>query len=75
CSLTQYLLPSGPLQFTYSIIDLNFRIIKVAENGTIMGSIAGAKGESPIHRVWGIFLTLGNIAFAYAYSTILIEIQ
>ncbi|XLU69074.1 hypothetical protein S245_028127 [Arachis hypogaea] len=63
------------MSFTYSIIGLILGIIKMAGNGTIMGSITGAKGESPMDRVRGIFLALGNIAFAYAFSTILIEIQ
>ncbi|XP_057730802.1 amino acid permease 4-like [Arachis stenosperma] len=63
------------MSFTYSIIGLILGIIKMAENGTVMGNIAGAKGELPIDKVWGIFLALGNIAFAYSYSFILIEIQ
>ncbi|XLT07054.1 hypothetical protein HN51_045803, partial [Arachis hypogaea] len=66
---------AAAMSFTYSIIGLILGIIKMAENGTVMGTLAGAKGELPIDNVWGIFLALGNIAFAYSYSFILIEIQ
>lgn len=30
---------------------------------------------STTDKVWGIFQALGNIAFAYSYAQILIEIQ
>lgn len=31
--------------------------------------------ETEAQKVWNIFIALGNIAFAYSYSAILIEIQ
>ncbi|PNY04517.1 amino acid permease [Trifolium pratense] len=49
----------------------------IAENGTFKGTIAGGStsNESTIDRVWGIFQGLGDIAFAYSFAQILIEIQ
>ncbi|XLU68985.1 hypothetical protein S245_028038 [Arachis hypogaea] len=63
------------MSFTYSLIGLALGIAQISENGTFKGTIAGAEAETQAKKVWAIFQALGNIAFAYSYSNILIEIQ
>ncbi|KAK2445088.1 amino acid permease [Trifolium repens] len=65
------------MSFAYSIIGVFLAISLVAKNGTFKGTITGGSSgtESTINKVWGIFQALGDIAFAYSYSQILIEIQ
>ncbi|KAK7316929.1 hypothetical protein RJT34_00751 [Clitoria ternatea] len=65
------------MSFTYSLIGLALGIAKVAENGKVHGSLTGLslRTVTKTEKIWGIFQGLGNIAFAYSYSQILIEIQ
>jgi hypothetical protein len=44
-------------------------------NGTIKGSITGVPMRSPVQKVWRVSQAIGDIAFAYPYSLILLEIQ
>ncbi|KAG2330219.1 hypothetical protein Bca52824_001399 [Brassica carinata] len=58
-------------------------ISKVVENkeikgtltGVTIGTVTSSGTVTPTQKVWRTFQSLGNIAFAYAYSMILIEIQ
>lgn len=65
------------MSFTYSSIGLGLGVAKVAENGGFKGSLTGIRiGEvTEMEKIWRTFQGLGNIAFAYSYSVILIEIQ
>ncbi|CAM0883905.1 unnamed protein product [Alopecurus aequalis] len=68
------------MSFTYSFIALFLSAAKFAANhrayGTILGSkIGGVGGVSAPTRTWNFLQALGNIAFAYTYSMLLIEIQ
>ncbi|KAL8141233.1 hypothetical protein V2J09_007254 [Rumex salicifolius] len=65
------------MSFTYSTIGLGLGIAKVAENGKFGGSLTGVKiGDvTEAEKIWRTFQALGDIAFAYSYSMILIEIQ
>ncbi|KAJ9146260.1 hypothetical protein P3X46_028547 [Hevea brasiliensis] len=65
------------MSFTYSTIGLGLGIAKVAENGKFMGSLTGISIDtvSQTQKIWRSFQALGDIAFAYSYSFILIEIQ
>ncbi|KAM0971501.1 hypothetical protein ACFX13_019697 [Malus domestica] len=65
------------MSFTYSGIGLALGIAKVAENEKINGSRTGISLGivTPAQKMWRAFQALGNIAFAYSYSIILIEIQ
>ncbi|XP_071721900.1 amino acid permease 3-like [Rutidosis leptorrhynchoides] len=65
------------MSFTYSTIGLGLGIAKVAENGKFMGSLTGISvgTVSETEKIWRSFQALGDIAFAYSYSLILIEIQ
>ncbi|CAM0907162.1 unnamed protein product [Alopecurus aequalis] len=71
------------MSFTYSIIGLSLGIAQVAQNKAIQGSIMGisvgavtkAGTVTPMQKIWRNLQALGDIAFAYSYSIILIEIQ
>ncbi|GLT70943.1 hypothetical protein SLA2020_429900 [Shorea laevis] len=65
------------MSFTYSIIGLGLGIARVAETGKIMGSLTGLSigTVTQTQKIWRSFQALGDIAFAYPYSLILIEIQ
>ncbi|KAF6137620.1 hypothetical protein GIB67_036203 [Kingdonia uniflora] len=65
------------MSFTYSSIGLGLGIAKVAENGKFLGSLTGISvgAVTETQKVWRSFQALGDIAFAYSYSLILIEIQ
>ncbi|KAE8704391.1 Amino acid permease 5 [Hibiscus syriacus] len=65
------------ISFTYSTIGLGLGIAQVAANGNIRGSLTGITvgTVTQTQKIWLSFQALGNIAFAYSYSLILIEIQ
>ncbi|XP_010537371.1 PREDICTED: amino acid permease 3 [Tarenaya hassleriana] len=65
------------MSFTYSSVGLALGIAKVAENGKWRGSLTGISvgRVTETQKVWRSFQALGDIAFAYSYSIILIEIQ
>ncbi|KAL6658525.1 hypothetical protein ACP70R_004111 [Stipagrostis hirtigluma subsp. patula] len=66
------------MSFTYSIIGLALGIAQTVANGRIKGSLTGLSvgaGVTPVQKVWRSLQGFGNIAFAYSYSVILIEIQ
>lgn len=65
------------MSFGYSTIGLGLGISKVVENKEIKGTLTGVSigTVTPAQKVWRTFQSLGNIAFAYSYSMILIEIQ
>ncbi|VAH82509.1 amino acid permease 1-like [Triticum dicoccoides] len=68
------------MSFTYSFVALFLSAAKFASNhkasGTIFGShIGGPGGVSAATRTWSFLQALGNIAFAYTYAMLLIEIQ
>ncbi|KAF3976211.1 hypothetical protein CMV_000570 [Castanea mollissima] len=66
------------MSFTYSSIGLALGIAKVAARGTLRGSFTGITIGTDVtqtQKLWRSFQALGNIAFAYSFSVILIEIQ
>ncbi|KAF5946984.1 hypothetical protein HYC85_017212 [Camellia sinensis] len=71
------------MSFTYSSVGLALGIAKVAENGSINGSMTGisigtatkAGTVTSTQKIWRSMQALGAIAFAYSYSIILLEIQ
>ncbi|KAJ0733997.1 putative amino acid transporter, transmembrane domain-containing protein [Helianthus annuus] len=63
------------MSFAYSIIGLGLGFASVVANGEIMGSIEGVPAATATDKVWLVFQGLGDIAFAYPYSIILLEIQ
>ncbi|KAI3946369.1 hypothetical protein MKW98_010493 [Papaver atlanticum] len=65
------------MSFTYSGIGMGLGIAKVAENGKFKGSLTGISigAVSQAQKIWRRSQAFGNIAFAYSYSMLLIEIQ
>lgn len=47
----------------------------ITANGVVKGTIVGVTTATPAQKVWLIAQAIGDIAFAYPYSFILIEIQ
>ncbi|KAI3890465.1 hypothetical protein MKX03_025007 [Papaver bracteatum] len=67
------------MSFAYSSIGISLSIAKVAEphhhaRTTLTGVTVGVD-VSGAEKVWRTFQALGNIAFAYAFSNVLVEIQ
>ncbi|XP_057948174.1 probable amino acid permease 7 [Malania oleifera] len=63
------------MSFSYSFIGLALALAKVIENGRIKGSIGGVAATTAVQKLWLIFQALGDLAFAYPFSIILLEIQ
>lgn len=63
------------MSFCYSFIGLGLGFSKVIDNRSIKGSIVGVPTRSAAQKIWLVFQGLGDIAFAYPYSIILLEIQ
>ncbi|CAJ1937765.1 unnamed protein product [Sphenostylis stenocarpa] len=65
------------MSFTYSTIGLSLGIAKVAETGTFKGNLTGISiGPVPqSQKIWRTAQAFGDIAFAYSYAVVLIEIQ
>ncbi|CAA0830989.1 Amino acid permease 6 [Striga hermonthica] len=77
--LTWLSLLAAVMSFAYSSIGLALSIAKIAEDGghvesTLTGIPIGAN-MSGMDKMWNTFNALGNIAFAYTFSPVLIEIQ
>ncbi|XP_059662329.1 probable amino acid permease 7 [Cornus florida] len=63
------------MSFSYASIGMALGFAKVIENGEIKGSIRGVPAENLAQKLWLAFQGLGDVAFAYPYSIILLEIQ
>ncbi|XP_044490845.1 amino acid permease 3-like [Mangifera indica] len=65
------------MSFAYSTIGLGLGIAKIAKTGTFRGSLTGISigTVTKTQKIWTGFQALGDIAFAYSYSIILVEIQ
>ncbi|KAF8031770.1 hypothetical protein BT93_D0859 [Corymbia citriodora subsp. variegata] len=63
------------MSFCYSFIGFGLGVAKVAENWKILGSIRGVTAANPAKKTWFAFQAMGDIAFAYPYSLVLLEIQ
>ncbi|KAJ6797289.1 putative amino acid permease 6 [Iris pallida] len=61
--------------FGYSFIGLGLCVAKWVSHGEVKGTLSGSSGASPDDRAWNALLALGNIAFAYTFADVLIEIQ
>nr|CAD1818165.1 unnamed protein product [Ananas comosus var. bracteatus] len=65
--------------FAYSVIGLYLCTLEFFSHPKFRGSLYGVKvasrSISPTTKIWHFFQALGNIAFAYSYAMLLIEIQ
>ncbi|KAI5394154.1 amino acid permease 6 [Lathyrus oleraceus] len=66
------------MSFAYSSIGLGLSIAKVAGGGHVRTTLTGVEigvDVTATEKVWRMFQAIGDIAFAYAFSNVLIEIQ
>ncbi|KAL0301028.1 UNVERIFIED_CONTAM: putative amino acid permease 7 [Sesamum radiatum] len=63
------------MSFSYAIIGFGLGFATVVENRKIKGSIGGIQTHTPAQKVWLVFQALGDIAFSYPYTQIVLEIQ
>ncbi|CAI9787824.1 unnamed protein product [Fraxinus pennsylvanica] len=63
------------MSFTYATIGSALGLAKVIENGEIKGSIGGVSTSNPAKKVWAVSQALGDMAFAFPFSVIFLEIQ
>ncbi|KAI3466376.1 hypothetical protein Pfo_023039 [Paulownia fortunei] len=63
------------MSFTYSSIGSALGLAKVIENGEIKGSIRGVPTSTAAKKIWSISQALGDIAFAFPFSVIFLEIM
>ncbi|KAK7289651.1 hypothetical protein RIF29_03451 [Crotalaria pallida] len=63
------------MSFTYSFIGLGLGVATVIENGRVKGSMTGKPASNVTGKLWLVFQALGDIAFGYPYSFLLLEIQ
>lgn len=77
--ITWLSLVAAAMSFIYSFIGLYLCIDTLVSQKELRGSLSGAMTRmmniSLPNRVWNVFQALGNIAFAYSYSMVQIEIQ
>ncbi|KAJ3678048.1 hypothetical protein LUZ60_001851 [Juncus effusus] len=63
------------MSFAYSFIGLGLSIAKWVSNGYTRGRLTGVTHLSSAKKTWNVLQALGNIAFAYTFAEVLIEIQ
>ncbi|KAI3717942.1 hypothetical protein L1987_69885 [Smallanthus sonchifolius] len=63
------------MSFTYSSIGIGLGLAQVIEQGEIKGSINGITTTNPTQKVWLVAQAIGDIAFSFTFSLILLEIQ
>lgn len=66
------------MSFSYSLIGIGLSIAKIAGDGVGKTSITGVpvgKDFSGMDKMWKTFSALGDVAFAYSFCFVLIEIQ
>ncbi|KAK4491812.1 hypothetical protein RD792_002588 [Penstemon davidsonii] len=63
------------MSFTYSSTGLGLGAAQVIGNGAIKGSPSGVSTSTGVQKVWLVSQAIGDIAFAYPYSMIVLNIQ
>ncbi|KAF3321701.1 amino acid permease 6-like protein [Carex littledalei] len=61
--------------FGYSFISLGLCAGKLASHGEFRGTLTGTSSAKPGDKAFNVLLALGNMAFAYTFADVLIEIQ
>ncbi|KAH6795570.1 hypothetical protein C2S51_036556 [Perilla frutescens var. frutescens] len=63
------------MSFAYTFIGLGLGFAKVIENGKIKGDLHGVTTSTVVQKVWLSSQAFGDIAFAFNYNIILLNIQ
>lgn len=70
------------MSFSYSTIGVSLGVAQIIANGGLKGGLTGVgvrigagAGVTLMQKVWRSLQAFGNIAFAYAFSIVLLEIQ
>ncbi|XP_071727694.1 probable amino acid permease 7 [Rutidosis leptorrhynchoides] len=63
------------MSFAYSLIGSGLGLVQTIGNGKIKGSIGGVATDKPIQKVWLVAQAIGDIAFAYPFPLIFLEVQ
>ncbi|MED6148305.1 hypothetical protein PIB30_051928 [Stylosanthes scabra] len=63
------------MSFAYAFIGMGFAIKQTVEKGYAEGSIEGVPTSNEVQKMWLVAQALGDIAFSYPFSVILIEVQ
>lgn len=66
---------AAAMSFAYSLIGLCLSAARWVSHGEVRGTLAGATAASSTAKAWNALQALGNIAFAYTFAEVLIEIQ
>jgi hypothetical protein len=68
---------AAAMSFAYSFAGLGLSVGHWVSRGGggLGGRVAGAAAASSTRKLWNVLLALGNIAFAYTFAEVLIEIQ
>ncbi|TVU28297.1 hypothetical protein EJB05_19810 [Eragrostis curvula] len=66
---------AAAMSFFYSFVGVGLGVAKVITNGVIKGVIGGIPMVSTTQKVWRVSQALGDIAFAYPFSLVLLEIE
>lgn len=66
------------MSFSYATVGFGLGVAKVIENGEIYGNLGGISSSTSItgaQKAWRILQALGDTAFAFPYSSLVLEIQ
>ncbi|KAK1435572.1 hypothetical protein QVD17_01338 [Tagetes erecta] len=63
------------MSFAYSFIGMGLGLAQVIGKGKVEGSIYGISTTNPTQKVWLVAQAIGDIAFSFNFSLILLEIQ
>ncbi|XP_058773820.1 amino acid permease 6-like [Vicia villosa] len=68
------------MSFGYAFIGIGLSIAKIAEEGIdvntgLTGVVVGVDVTTTSEKMWNTFQALGNIAFAYGFSVVIVEIE
>ncbi|EYU26220.1 hypothetical protein ABFS82_08G200800 [Erythranthe guttata] len=63
------------MSFAYTFIGLGLGFANVLENGEIRGDLSGVSTSTVADKVWLSSQAIGDIAFAFTYNVILLDIE
>lgn len=67
---------AAAMSFIYSFLGLYLSALSLRNGHGLKGSLFNSDTHLSLsNRIWNSFQALGNIAFAFGYSTVLVEIQ